>query len=116
MNDVISIDVEKIVESFGGDMELFSKYFKIFRKNYPERIGCIENNINGGCDFEEMYRVVHTLKGTVANFHVTKLIEMAEDLEKTIETNNMDDIKIHYGDFKANIENLISEIEKFLKD
>jgi PAS domain S-box-containing protein len=73
-------DFSKALQYFEGDIELFEGAFNVFVETLPRNIESIRRAISDG-DPEALRRSAHRLKGSIANFRIQELTNLALTLE-----------------------------------
>jgi len=113
----ISFTFDPIVlrNSFDAGPEAFDTFFSIFKKNYPERIGKLENGINSNHDFDQMYGVAHTIKGSISYFYLNDLTQVCVKMEDAIKSKDLVKIKEHFLVYKENLDYFLKEVTTSLE-
>jgi len=75
-----SVDLGKALEVVDGDKALFKELLGEFLEVYPTQLGELQELIEKN-DYEQLERKAHSFKGTVSNFGVQRVYELACELE-----------------------------------
>ncbi|OFZ26278.1 MAG: hypothetical protein A2381_19110 [Bdellovibrionales bacterium RIFOXYB1_FULL_37_110] len=110
MSTSITFDPMDLRNKFDAGPEAFDTFFSIFKKNYPERIGKLENCITQNHDFDQMYGVAHTIKGSVSYFYLNDLTQICVKMEDVIRTRDLVKIKEHFSVYKENLDYFLKEV------
>jgi len=106
----ITFDPLVLRSNFDAGPDAFDTFFSIFKKNYPDRMGKLEKCINEEQDFEQMYGVAHTIKGSISYFYVDDLTQICVKMEDAIKTRDLEKIKDHFLVYKENLEYFLKTV------
>jgi len=110
-----SFDPMVLRNKFDAGPEAFDTFFSIFKKNYQERMGKLENCIQSNQDFEQMYGVAHTIKGSISYFYLDDLTKICVEMEDAIKTRDLIKIKEHFLVYKENLDYFLKEVAAVLE-
>ena len=92
-----------------------SKYMSIFKKSTKEKFDRLENlipelkdDVKNSVLIEELYRIIHTLKGLAKTMAFNELAEKTDAMKKKIEPINLKEVEMSVE--------FLEEIEKELKE
>jgi len=74
------LDREQIMEQFDGDEELFAEIAELFIEDAPKQMTRIREAVAKG-DALALNRAAHALKGSVSNFGVEAVYDLARSME-----------------------------------
>ncbi|MBF0549374.1 MAG: PAS domain S-box protein [Deltaproteobacteria bacterium] len=85
---------------FSGKQDLFNELFELFVQDLSNKISDLGASIDQG-DFKALVRLAHAFKGSAATLAASALSRCAEDLEKFGHTEDLDAVKLHFHELKA---------------
>ena len=106
-------DMSVITGNFEGDMDLFQEIFDIFLETYPEQIKTMHRMIaeHNPKTFE---RSAHSLAGSISNFRVSGIMELALKLEKMGREKRLRDAERHLAKLESLIKAFVEYVEEHL--
>lgn len=78
-------DRSALIESLGGDLELYGEIVRLFLSHYPSELDALRNALAAG-EAETLHRTAHSLKGAISNFSAPRATEAARTLEMALKT------------------------------
>jgi HPt (histidine-containing phosphotransfer) domain-containing protein len=75
----------------GGDVELLKEIAVLFLEEYPRVLVDLHNAVEAG-DAKSVERTAHGLKGSVANFGASAVVDAAFELEQLGRAQKLDDV------------------------
>ncbi|MFP4498678.1 MAG: ATP-binding protein [Vulcanimicrobiota bacterium] len=105
--------INKIIETMGGELDVTQVIIKLFLENYPERIEEIENGIQNNQP-DQVRMNAHNLKGSLGYLSSKKAIDLAQKLENAGETKKLDTAAQLLEQLKTEIEFMKPVLEKIL--
>lgn len=107
-------DRATLVESLGGDLELYAEIVQLFLNHCPSEIEALRRELAAG-NADQLHRTAHSLKGAVSNFSAPRATEAARALELTtkagLATNTPDLVE----ELIAAVEELVAALHKDLR-
>lgn len=107
----VEFDLAQMYESLGDDGDLMRSFFLIFKKNLPKTFQEVENSF-ASQQGEELYRGIHTIKGSLSNFYVPELVKKLVNIENEIKLKNFSLAHKLYFEVKSQIQECLPELEK----
>lgn len=101
-------DINKALEMVDGDKEFLKELIEIFNSDYPQKLSKISRAIKEK-DFKALDEAAHSLKGAAGNLFLTKVYELALELEKRGKEGKIE------GTEEEKYKELEEELEKFRK-
>lgn len=71
------VDLETTLKNFDGDLELFEAISRIYLEDAPVLVSELTRHVRAGNQVG-ISEVLHKLKGLVANFHASQLVNQLE--------------------------------------
>lgn len=78
-----------LIDSLGGDIELYGEIVRLFLAHYPSEIESLQNSL-ALADASTLHRTAHSLKGAISNFAAPRATLAARTLEHAVK-NGMGD-------------------------
>lgn len=109
------VDIESLMEHYGGDVDLILELLVVFEETYEEVLIKVEKTIEEK-DFKNLEVHAHTLKGMASNFFVDAIEQRALLLENV----GKDKVKVHekverfLNELKDLIPQMIAELKSSL--
>lgn len=101
-------ETKSTLERFLGDQELYYSFLKEYLvKESLEKLFAAEKANN----YEEMSKIIHTIKGVALNLGITPLAKLSIEILKDYHSNNFDEMKEKITLFTAEFEHWISIVE-----
>lgn len=107
------LDLNKMYEALGHDEDIVLNYSKLFIKTSKERLLLIEEGFKTQ-NQEELKKLVHTLKGAVANFYIEELSHEIKNLENNIGQMPLDRIHQDFKQLKKKLVPLVDYLDNFV--
>jgi len=107
----LKIDLNSILESFGGDLDWAKSIFELFIEKYPDYIKTIRTAISKN-DGQGLEMAAHRFKGAVSYFKILKVIELALNLELMGKEGKLEEAV----QTLSKLESLINEFIPFMKN
>jgi len=110
------IDWQKYNDTFqwyGKDVEI--ELIGILKEEYDDRMGKITQNV-ASRDFEQLKFNIHSLKGSISNYHAPEPIELARELEQKAKDNNPDGMDELFIRLQASTKCLLDELLEHRQD
>ncbi len=108
------LDIDWGVQRTGGDLALYIKLMGNFIQNHKtdnQRIrDCLQQK-----DFEQLQRILHTLKGVGGNIGAQKLANNAKQLEKLIKAEKITEFEAAIDSIERDWQQLIETMEQWLE-
>jgi two-component system, sensor histidine kinase and response regulator len=82
-------DRSVLINSLGGDIELYGEIVRLFLSHYPGELEALERALSAG-DTEKLQRTAHSLKGAISNFAAPRATTAARTLELTLKSGMAD--------------------------
>ena len=82
-------DRNALIESLGGDLELYGEIVRLFLSHYPSELDTLQRDLDSG-DAEKLHRTAHSLKGAISNFSAPRATAAARTLEMAVKTGMAD--------------------------
>jgi CheY-like chemotaxis protein/HPt (histidine-containing phosphotransfer) domain-containing protein len=104
------IDIEKGLERFDSDMEIYKEILRAFAKSLPRNI----EELSQLCDSEDyppLCKALHTLKGVSGNVDAVEIYDLCLKLEEAINTENFPSVKENFPTLLAKASALAESIE-----
>lgn len=79
----IPFDRNALIDSLGGDLELYGEIVRLFLSHYPHEIEALQRDLASG-DAERLHRTAHSLKGAISNFAAPRATAAARTLEMAL--------------------------------
>lgn len=76
-------DRSALIDSLGGDLELYGEIVRLFLSHYPSELESLERDLASG-DAERLHRTAHSLKGAISNFSAPRATAAARTLEMAL--------------------------------
>lgn len=96
-------DLDKALETVDQDKEFLKELIDIFSSDYPQKLSQISQAIKEK-DFKTLNEVAHGLKGASGNLFLTKVSELALELEKRGKENKIEGAEEIYQELKEELE------------
>jgi CheY-like chemotaxis protein len=110
--EIPGIDIPSGIKNFMGHEQAFFSTLKIFPEYSLNFISDYESNLQRN-NFEECFRLAHSLKGSSAMIGATKICEIAKKLERICEnTGDINLIMATYNELKENILSINKSLSK----
>lgn len=90
MNSPTIFDRSALIESLGGDLELYGEIVRLFLSHYPHELETLQNALAED-NAEKLHRVAHSLKGAISNFSAPRATAAARTLELALKSGAMAD-------------------------
>ncbi|MDE2600261.1 MAG: response regulator [Rhodocyclaceae bacterium] len=82
-------DRRALIESLGGDMELYGEIVRLFLSHYPQELDNLQHALAAD-DAEKLHRIAHSLKGAISNFSAPRATAAARTLEMALKGGMVD--------------------------
>lgn len=82
-------DRNALIESLGGDLELYGEIVRLFLSHYPSELDTLQRDLDSG-DAEKLHRTAHSLKGAISNFSAPRATAAARTLEMAVKNGMAD--------------------------
>ena len=82
-------DRRALIESLGGDLELYGEIVRLFLSHYPHELDNLQHALAAG-DAEKLHRIAHSLKGAISNFSAPRATAAARSLEMALKGGMVD--------------------------
>jgi PAS domain S-box-containing protein len=76
-------DRHALIDSLGGDLELYGEIVRLFLSHYPHELDNLQHALAAG-DAEKLHRIAHSLKGAISNFSAPRATAAARTLEMSL--------------------------------
>ena len=76
-------DRHALIDSLGGDLELYGEIVRLFLSHYPHELDNLQHALAAG-DTEKLHRIAHSLKGAISNFAAPRATAAARTLEMSL--------------------------------
>jgi len=96
-------DLDKALEIVGQDKEFLKELMDTFKSDYPQKLSKISRAIKEK-DFKTLNQTAHGLKGAAGNLYLTKVYELALELEKKGEENKIEGAEKIYKELEEEME------------
>lgn len=96
-------DLDKALEIVDQDKEFLKELMDIFKSDYPQKLAAIYQAIKEQ-DFKTMNETAHGLKGSAGNLFLSKVYELALQLEKKGKEKNIEGTKEIYQELEEEME------------
>lgn len=106
----VEFDLCQMYESLGDDGDLMKSFFHIFKKNLPKSFQEVEAAFANG-QGDDLFRSIHTIKGSLSNFYVSDLVKKLVNIEKEIKLKNFSLAHKLYFEVKSQIEECLPGLE-----
>lgn len=104
------VDWQKYNDTFqwyGKDVEI--ELIGILNEEYIDRMAKLEQNI-ANRDFEQLKFNVHSLKGSISNYHAPEPVELARELELKAKENNAEGLDELWTRLQLSTKSLLDEL------
>ncbi len=115
MEDKIVFDKDMALNIIGGDEDLLREIVEIFIIDVPQQISEIKEAVNSR-NGDALEKSSHKLKGAVSNFGENATFKTSFKLEVMGKENRFDNIEEVYGTLVKDVECLLNELNKIIKD
>jgi HPt (histidine-containing phosphotransfer) domain-containing protein len=102
------IDIEKLLNQFGGDREVLRMIVGTFVDTYPDAISDIKKSLESQNSLD-LQEAAHRFKGSVSNFMADSTVQKAFTLENMGRNNDLS------GGQEA-LDELIKEVDELVKE
>jgi HPt (histidine-containing phosphotransfer) domain-containing protein len=99
----LSFDLDKALDIVDQDKEFLKELMEIFNSDYPKKVSAIYQAIKEK-DFKTLNVIAHGLKGAAGNLFLTKIYELALELEKRGEENKIEGAEEIYKELEKELE------------
>jgi len=106
---------EEAISRFNGNEELFFQLLRSFKKEYLDIDQQIKNALEKN-DIKNAHILAHTSKGISFTLAAPNFSVAALNLERALKHKKLDDIDVLYNNFAKELQILIQEINRILKD
>jgi HPt (histidine-containing phosphotransfer) domain-containing protein len=96
-------ETDAVMERLGGSETLLAKLLMKFHDNYSGTRETLTGLLESG-EYEEAYRIVHSIKGVSANLGISKLYRLAIELEQKMKAGD-------YGRLSGETQAFLDELE-----
>jgi HPt (histidine-containing phosphotransfer) domain-containing protein len=96
-------DRDYALEITDGDTEFLKELADLFNADYPQKLAGISRAIEEK-DFEVLDKTAHSLKGASGNLGLTRVYELAFEIEKMGKTKNIEGIDKIYQELEKELE------------
>jgi HPt (histidine-containing phosphotransfer) domain-containing protein len=86
------LDIGKALEFTGVDLDTFRELLGIFLQHVPSVAEDIQDGVISG-DAVKVLKAAHTIKGSAANIHAGRIIEIAKAIEKSAGEGELEIVK-----------------------
>ncbi|HWV18595.1 MAG TPA: response regulator [Rhodocyclaceae bacterium] len=98
-------DRHALIDSLGGDLELYGEIVRLFLSHYPHELDNLQHALAAG-DAEKLHRIAHSLKGAISNFAAPRATAAARTLEMSLKGGMPDHAAILVEDTLAAVREL----------
>jgi two-component system sensor histidine kinase/response regulator len=110
---MIALDMDRILESLGGDRELLRDVLGILLEELPRHMAGLREAIATG-DAEAVEQVAHHIKGELGYLSLSEVSQNASDLEASGREANIALSASLYGRLEAGVLELLSQCAEWL--
>ncbi len=103
------LDLDRVREHLGGDLELVHELAAIFLEEYPSRMAQIAAALDAG-DLPAVGRIAHTLRGAAAHFEATAAVDSALRLEQLARSGDRSGARAALAETRRRMERLCQEL------
>ncbi|HTJ97612.1 MAG TPA: response regulator, partial [Rhodocyclaceae bacterium] len=107
-------DRSALIDSLGGDLELYAEIVRLFLSHYPGEIETLQRELEAG-NAEALHRTAHSLKGAISNFAAPRATEAARILEQALKSGIAENTKVLVGNAIAAIQELSAALRADLE-
>jgi CheY-like chemotaxis protein len=83
MSKPAPFDRSALIDSLGGDLELYGEIVRLFLSHYPSELDALQRDLDSG-DAVRLHRTAHSLKGAISNFSAPRATAAARALEMAL--------------------------------
>ncbi len=107
----LSFDLDKALEIVDQDKEFLKELMEIFNSDCPQKLAAIYQAIKEK-DFKTLKEIAHGLKGAAGNLFLTKVYELALELEKRGKENTIEGTEKIYKELEEELEKFKEFVSK----
>lgn len=82
-------DRSALIDSLGGDLELYGEIVRLFLSHYPQELESLQSSLAAG-DATHLHRTAHSLKGAISNFSAPRATDATRALEHAVKGGMVD--------------------------
>lgn len=105
-----AIDLQELLARVDDDRQLLYELLSMFKEEFPRNLRNLRDAIRQE-NCEEVARLSHTLKGTLANLAAAKSTQAAARLEQAARSKSISAMKTAWSDFEISASGLLPQLE-----
>jgi len=109
------LDRENLMNRVNGDLSLLKDLSDLYLEEYPQRLKDVRNAIKQS-DFSTIRNAVHNLKGVYLNFGSDKAAEVAKEMEKLANSDDLEAISKMYNELEICSSELQNALESMITE